>query len=145
MNRYLRELFTENLSYKIVALLIAVILWVTILGRRDFVYTKNVDVEVKPQAGLVVATQTTDRVKVRVSGPRSALKKFMENPSLLILDLQDRGEGVHDIEIPSSRLDIPLGVRVLSIRPNVVRAEVVKEPARPPLEPTPPPAAGDSQ
>lgn len=123
----LRLLFTENLSYKVVALLIAVILWVTILGRRDFVYTKTVDVEVKAAAGLIVAMQTTDRVKVRVSGPRSALKKFMESPSLLVLDLQDRGEGVHDLEIPSSRLDIPLGVRVLSVRPNVVRAEVVKD------------------
>jgi hypothetical protein len=32
---------TENFSYKMVALFISLILWLTILGRRDFVLSKK--------------------------------------------------------------------------------------------------------
>ncbi|MBK7892579.1 MAG: hypothetical protein IPJ84_17540 [Bdellovibrionales bacterium] len=35
----------ENGIYKIVSLVVTLILWVTILGRRDFVLTKDMDVE----------------------------------------------------------------------------------------------------
>lgn len=128
MRRRWSAALTENLSYKIVALFISLILWLTILGRRDFVLSRSIDVELITAPGTHVVAQTTDRVKVKVSGPRSSLKKFLENSvsQNLTFDISQRGEGVVYVDIPLSKIDVPIGVRILGIRPNQIQAEVVK-------------------
>lgn len=117
---------TENFSYKMVALFISLILWLTILGRRDFVLSKKIDIELQTGAKQVVVAQTADNIRVKVSGPRAALKKFMDNPQTqsILIDISERGEGVLDIDVPLNKIDVPMGVRVLGVRPNVIRAEV---------------------
>ena len=74
MKRKMTHLFTENFSYKVVALFISLILWLTILGRRDFVMSKNIEIDLITSPGQAVVAQTTDQIKVKVSGPRTALK-----------------------------------------------------------------------
>jgi hypothetical protein len=44
----------------------------------------------------------------------------------LRVDLSDRAEGVFDVDVPVNQIDLPQGVRILSVRPNLVRVEVVK-------------------
>ena len=117
---------TENFSYKMVALFISLILWLTILGRRDFVLSKKIDIELKTAVNQVVVAQTADNIRVKVSGPRAALKKFMDNPQSqsILIDISERGSGVLDIDVPLNKIEAPMGVRVLGIRPNMIRAEV---------------------
>lgn len=125
-----KDLFLENLSYKVVSLFIAVILWVTIMGRRDLILTKNVEIEFKTAAKFRITGQTTDQIRLRLSGPRSSLKEVMSGTKAkaLVLDISDRGAGVFDIDIPVNRIELPQGVRVLGVRPNLVRVEVVQSP-----------------
>jgi YbbR domain-containing protein len=126
----LRQALTENLSYKIVSLFISVILWLTIMGRRDLILTKNIEIEFKTAANTRIVGQTADQVRLRLSGPRSSLKEIMGavKGKPLVVDISDRGEGVFDIDVPVNRIELPQGIRILSIRPNLVRVEVVKAP-----------------
>lgn len=131
---------TENLNYKLVSLFIAIILWVTILGRRDFVYTKVMNVDARIGSGLAVH-RSSDQVRVRVSGTRSALKKFMEDDrtEVLPVDLRERGAGVYDFEMTPDVIKVPLGVKVLGVRPSIVRFEIypvtaTEEPLTPPQD-----------
>lgn len=128
MKRRYARLITENFSYKVVALFISLILWLTILGRRDFVLSKNIDVDLITSPGTQVVAQTTDHIKVKVSGPRAALKKFLESSlsQNITLDISQRGEGVVYVDIPLNKIEVPLGVRILSVRPNQIQAEIVK-------------------
>lgn len=128
MKRRWSNMLTENFSYKVVALFISLILWLTILGRRDFVLSKNIDVELVTAPGTHVVAQTTDHIKVKVSGPRSALKKFLESSlsQSISLDISQRGEGVVYVDIPLNKIEVPIGVRILGVRPNQIQAEVVK-------------------
>lgn len=128
MKRRWTHAITENFSYKVVALFISLILWLTILGRRDFVLSKNIDIELITAPGTQVVAQTTDHIKVKVSGPRSSLKKFLESSLAqnIVLDISSRGEGVVYVDIPMAKIDVPLGVRILGVRPNQIQAEVVK-------------------
>lgn len=130
MNSMMKEFFTENLSSKIVSLFIALILWMTILGRRDFVQSKDVDVEIWAAAPYQVIKQSQDRIRVRVSGSKNALKKFMElhQTQAIFVDVTAEGEGVHQVEIPFSKLDAPLGIKILSFKPSVLQVEVVRRP-----------------
>ncbi|MNK01271.1 hypothetical protein D3C87_190680 [compost metagenome] len=127
MRRRWSHAVTENFSYKVVALFIALILWLTILGRRDFVMSKKVDIELITAQNTHVVAQTADSVKIKVSGPRSALKKFMESSlsQTLTLDISQRGAGVVYVDIPMSKIEVPLGVKILGVRPNQIQAEVV--------------------
>lgn len=124
---FLEALF-ENGSYKIVALFISLILWLTILGRRDFVFSKNIDLEIQTSANLSVIEQSHSFVRVRVTGPRASLKKFMESHSnqAILLDISSMGEGKIEIPISEKKLDLPLGVRVVSLKPQKVEATVVQ-------------------
>ncbi|WP_374080316.1 hypothetical protein [Bdellovibrio bacteriovorus] len=128
MKRRWSNIITENFSYKIVALFISLILWLTILGRRDFVLSKNIDIELVTAPGMHVVAQTTDRIKVKVSGPRSSLKKFLESSlsQSISLDISQRGEGVVYVDIPMNKIEVPIGVKILGVRPNQIQAEVVK-------------------
>lgn len=134
---------TENFSYKMVALFISLILWLTILGRRDFVLSKKIDIELQTSPQQVVVAQTADNIRVKVSGPRAALKKFMDNPQTqsILIDISERGNGVLDIDVPLNKIDVPMGVRILGVRPNMIRAEVSSKAEAKPT-PAPTPAAG---
>lgn len=124
-----RDVFTDNLSYKVVSLFIALILWLTILGRRDFSLTKTIDIELITGPGKIVAHQSVDVAKVKVSGPRTALKKYMDSglSQLLVIDISDKGQGEFDVEVPLSQIDVPFGVKVISVKPPMVRAKVVPQ------------------
>lgn len=128
MKRRWSDSITENFSYKVVALFISLILWLTILGRRDFVLSKNIDLDLITAPGTQVVAQTTDHIKVKVSGPRSALKKFMESSlsQNINLDISHKGEGVVYVDIPLNKIEVPLGVKILGIRPNQIQVEVVR-------------------
>jgi YbbR domain-containing protein len=122
-----RHVFTENFSYKVVSLFIALILWLTILGRRDFSLTKTIEIELIPGPQQTISAQSTDNVKVKVSGPRAALKKFMESgmSQLVSVDVSKKGEGDIEIEVPVKQIDVPFGVKVISVKPNFIRARIL--------------------
>ena len=123
------SIFVENRSYKLVSLIIALILWMTILGRHDFTLSKNIEVEVNVGKGQVLVAQSAESVKVRFSGPHAALKKFTESglTQLISVDVGEKGPGEFDIEIPINKIEVPFGVRVDSIKPSVIRVQVVQK------------------
>ncbi len=125
----LKTVFTENLSYKLVSLIIALILWLTILGRRDFTLSKMIDVEVVVSSQQVLLSQSAEAVKVRLSGPRTALKKFMDSgmSQMIAIDVSKRGEGEFDLEIPTNKIDVPFGVRVDSVKPRSLQIKLAKK------------------
>ncbi len=129
MNKFFKDLFTENLSSKIVALFISLILWITILGRRDFVQAKDVDIELMTSGEYQILEQDVEKVRVRASGSRAALKKFIENHSsqALLIDISNLKEGKFEIQVPSSKIETPLGVKILSIKPSLLHATVIKK------------------
>lgn len=129
MQRQVKTIFTENLSYKLISLLIAMILWITILGRRDFVVTRKMEIELTPPVGMVVKEQSVDQIKVKVSGPRAALRRFVENDvsQVVTLDLSQRPVGVSVVDIPRSKVDLPFGVKLVSMTPVTIEVNLEKK------------------
>jgi YbbR domain-containing protein len=115
----------ENGSYKLVALFVTLILWVTILGRRDFVLSKDMDIEFLLPRSIAVASNVDRRVTVKVSGPRMALKKFAQNPGTITVDLGKAQLGQVRAVISARAVDVPFGVKVLSVTPDVLNVNLV--------------------
>lgn len=123
-----KSVFTENLSYKLVSLFIALILWLTILGRRDFSLSRSYELDflTGPQQTLVY--QSANEIKVKMTGPRTALKRLMEqgiNP-IITIDIGRSGIGEYEVHVPLERIDVPFGVKVVNVRPEKVRVRVSK-------------------
>jgi len=134
MKRNVREwkhLIFENGSYKLVALFVTLILWVTILGRRDFVLSKDMDIEFLLPKSVAIAptsgqSDVDHHVTVKVSGPRMALKRFAQNPGTITIDLAKSQPGPVQATISPRSVEVPFGVKVLSVTPNVIAVSLIQ-------------------
>lgn len=120
----------ENGSYKLVALFVTLILWITILGRRDFVIVKDLSIEFLAPVGMTVnppsgQKELERKITVKVSGPRMALKRFAQSSGTITIDLSKSVAGLVQAPITSSNIEVPIGVKVLSVQPNLVMAKLV--------------------
>jgi YbbR domain-containing protein len=122
-----KNLIVENGSYKLVALFVTLILWVTILGQRDFSSSKDMDVEfLLPRGTTVLETSNVVRqVKVRVSGSRMALKKFAQSAASITVDLTRSQSGPVKALITPRNIEVPLGVKVVSVFPESITVNLV--------------------
>ncbi len=128
--RDFKDYFFENGSYKLVALFVTLILWITILGRRDFVLSKELDVEFLLPRSVTVAPgqgeqEVNRHVSVKVSGPRMALKRFAQNPGTVTIDLEKSRPGPVQAVISPRTVEVPFGVKVLSVSPSVISVTLV--------------------
>ena len=114
----------ENGSYKLVALFISLILWLTILGRREFVVNKEIDVDFTVADSLVITGQSSDKVRVKISGPQPLLKKYKESNQTIQISLTDRTPGLYEIDMTPSRIEAPAGIKILNIKPSQIRVEI---------------------
>lgn len=117
----------NNLSYKLVSLFIAFVLWISILGRRDFVTTQEVEVKFISAPGYSVLSQSNDRVKIKISGQQPLMKKYKDKIQVINVDVTDKEPGVYDMDIRANRFDLPQGLRILNIRPNEIKYEIIKK------------------
>ncbi|MGZ3691633.1 MAG: CdaR family protein [Pseudobdellovibrio sp.] len=120
-----KSLIFENFSYKAVALIISLILWLSLLNKRDFITTKEFDVDILTAENLVVLGQTTAKLKVQVSGPQPLLKKFKDSSQIIAFDMTDKAAGFYDLDVSLSKIDVPKGIKVIGIKPNTIHVEII--------------------
>jgi hypothetical protein len=118
---------TENGSYKLVALFVTMILWVTILGRRDFVVSRDMNLElVLPPGYVLVEPHPLPQVQIKVVGSRVALKRFAQTSGLIVVELNRGAEGLRHVLLSPENLELPIGVKLLSMNPSRVTVEIAK-------------------
>ena len=102
----------ENLSYKFVALGVALVLWFSLLGRRDSTLMKDYQLEVLLAPEMELAIPTPEFVRVEVMGPRVALKKLGQLPGVYTVDLTSASPGRKKVRLS------PEGVALATRRPR---------------------------
>ena len=118
------DIIFDNGSYKLVALFIALILWLTILGRRDFVVNKEIEVDFIVAENFMVSGQSSDKVRIKLSGPQPLLKKYRESSQTIQISLADKPAGLFEVEMTPSRIEVPTGIKILSVKPSQIRVEI---------------------
>jgi len=111
---------SENSSYKVVALLITLILWVVILGSKEATVVKMIRTEYLLPKDLVITNTVPHEVAFRISGPRLTLKRFADTTEPLSIDLTSAIEGNTTIRIHPDSIDVPPGLRVSSVSPATI-------------------------
>jgi YbbR domain-containing protein len=114
----------DNLSYKIVALAVATILWVSMIGRKDTILVKEFELQVLLGPNIELESPIPQLVKVELVGPRVALKKINQMSPVFTVDLTGARVGRQIIELSRNGLNLPIGARVQSIEPHEFTASL---------------------
>jgi hypothetical protein len=120
---------TDNLGYKVLTTLITLILWVSVMGRADYVVSRAIKIKINFPAQYVLVNQSVKEVQIKLEGPRNRLLQYSsvraEHP--IEFNLDHPIEGALDLPISIDQLDIPTGIKLLSIKPNYLRVELKRK------------------
>jgi YbbR domain-containing protein len=118
----LLDRLTHNWSLKLLALAIALALWVFVVGQEKSEISVRVPVEITniPPDTLVI-DDVVSEVDVRLHGPRTLIRRVAAERLSKAVDLTGLKVGVHVFQIEPEDLRLPPGVRVLRISPDSFR------------------------
>lgn len=118
----MKRLF-RDFWWKILSLLIAFILWFSLIGDQERATTIAVPVEMKgipPE--LEISSDAPDRVTLEVQGPASKVRDLSASRVSVILDLSDvTRPGQRTFTVDPSNVFLPAGVRLNRAIPGQVR------------------------
>lgn len=119
-------LFSGNSGAKIVSMIVAVVLWVVVLGSRAVEVTKEIPIAVTTPSDLVISNEIPEKVLFRLSGPKAFLRAILDRPEDPIrVNLSGAKAGQVTYRFFADNIRLPIGVRVLQVNPAsmVVRLE----------------------
>lgn len=136
---------SANFGTKVISVMIAIVLWIIVLGSRNVEVVKEVPLEVITATDVVAANEIPERIQFRLSGPKAFLRAVSdrrEEPIRVNLSSAKPGHLV-TYNFFSNSIRVPIGVKVLSINPAalLVKLEYVKRrdvPVKVELHGTPP-------
>lgn len=112
------RIITENLSYKLIGLVVTLVLWLSMIGSKDSVLTKDYQLQILLPSKTELAHPVPDFVRVEVIGPRVALKKLGQMSNVYTVDLSNAGTGRKTVRLTPEGVNLPLGTRVVSVDPR---------------------------
>lgn len=116
-----REQLTNNWLYKLVAFFVAFFIWATMLhSRKDTILLRNMDLEFILKANHSISNTIERHVKIKVSGPRLALKKFSQSSNTIGINLTDHTPGEVKVRLDEQYLNLPTGVKLQSAQPEEI-------------------------
>ncbi len=111
-----------DLRYKLLSVCIALLAWYWVQGKKIDEDHIRVELDWSFDSALVTTDSLPDAVMVTIIGPRSAMKRAMQNPPRLNVDLGNIGVGEHQIDLRTYKFDTTLpNVRVLNYSPSVLK------------------------
>ena len=123
----LRRFFTENAGLKVISLVLAVSLWLFVVGEETSEIGISIPVEIiNVPPALVVTNDVIEDINVRVSGPRRLIRRLANESLSRIIDLQDAQAGIINFEIAPEDLSLPHGTKVTRLSPTNVTLQLEK-------------------
>jgi YbbR domain-containing protein len=105
------QLFTRNLGWKLLSLLLAVGLWLAIAREPEVATSLTVPVEFKNMRDdLDVSGNLPDRIRLELRGPSGRLSRDNLSTVAAVLDLSDAQAGERTFNIRGRNLNLPPGV-----------------------------------
>lgn len=123
------NLFAGNTGAKVVSVIVAVVLWVVVLGSRAVEVSKEIPIIVTTPSDLVISNDIPEKVVFKLSGPKAFLRAILDRPEDPIrVNLSGARTGLVTYRFFADNIHLPIGVRVLQVNPPsmVVKLEAQK-------------------
>lgn len=119
------EWVVTNGSYKLVALFITLILWVSVLGRKETTLTREIPLQFQVGEGRVITETSARAVRFELSGSRRALRRLARDKvDPITMELSPGSLGRVVVTVPDDTLKLPFGVKVVTANPSTVAVQV---------------------
>lgn len=110
----------HNIAWKILSVLVAFGIWFVVMSSNSIEITKEISLEVDVPPGLIVANEVPDRVSFRLSGSKFFLRTLANSLDTIRIDLTKAKAGPAYYKIEKDSLNLPIGVKILSISPSTI-------------------------
>jgi YbbR domain-containing protein len=118
----------RNIFFKILALVLAVILWFLVVGEERAEVGLTIPLElVNMPRDLIVVNNLTQGIDIRVNGPRSLIRSLTTRNLSKSLDLSNSKAGTVNFPISSEGIRLPRGVAITRIHPTQVVVVLQKQ------------------
>src|ERR1700730_8937181 len=105
------QLLTRNLGWKLLSLLIAIVLWISVAREPEVATSLSAPVDFKNMRNdMDISGDLPDRVRLEVRGPSGRLTRDSLSAVAVVLDLSDAQEGDRTYSIRGRNLNLPAGV-----------------------------------
>jgi len=125
----MKNVFTENLKYKLIALLMALLLWIYVAQTQNAtteqVYT--VPVTSVNLAGELVLTEQNEQIQVRLQGERQLLNSIDATDISVSCDFTGLSVGGHSLSVMASA---PARTKVVSVSPQEITVRLEETESR---------------
>jgi YbbR domain-containing protein len=112
---------STNFGTKMISVIIAIVLWVVVLGSRNVEVTKEIPLEVITPADIVPANEIPEKIAFRLAGPKAFLRAILDRREDPIrVNLAGAKPGLVTYRFFSDNIRVPIGVKVLSIQPTAI-------------------------
>ncbi|MGB9791279.1 MAG: CdaR family protein [Thermacetogeniaceae bacterium] len=112
-----------NIGYRLLALLLALLLWYFVTGQRNPVvertFTKQAEARYVPRE--MVLTSVLPEIRVTVSGLRNILQTITEDDIEVYVDLSGRSDGVSFVQVKAK---VPPELHVVRIEPERIKVSL---------------------
>lgn len=117
----------KNLPYKILAVLLALIMWYFVIGEERAEVGLTVPLElINIPRDLIVVNNVVHGIDIRVNGPGSLVRSLTAESLSKRLDLSDTKAGTVSFSISSEGIPLPRGVKITRINPTQVMVVLQK-------------------
>ncbi len=112
------NLFSGNTGAKVVSVIVAVVLWVVVLGSRAVEVSKEIPLIITTPSDLVISNDVPEKVIFKLSGPKAFLRAILDRPEDPIrVNLSGARSGLVTYRFFADNIHLPIGVRVLQVNP----------------------------
>jgi len=107
----------KNLTAKVIALIMAIILWVYVMNEQNPLVETSMEIplEVRNLSNSIIAVDIPERVKVKVRGPRSLIVGLSSKDIKSYIDLKGLSDGRNTVKVNTT---IPANVEVVEVNPE---------------------------
>jgi YbbR domain-containing protein len=124
VQRWLREIFIEDLGLKLLALAITLVVWYAVTGQRmpTTIHLRGVHLNFHLPSDMEISNDPRTEVEVTLTGNKSVLERIGARDLVAYVDISDLKPGERTVQLTPERvtLGLPDGVRVEGIEPNTM-------------------------
>lgn len=119
------EMLNRNLPAKIIALIVAIVLWFFVMSEQNPAIENNftVPLEVHNVTEGYTLNYKKDSVKIKVKAPRSMFAMASDKEFRAFMDLSGLEEGKHAVKVQTI---LPQGFELVTVSPETVMVEIDK-------------------
>lgn len=119
---WLHEIFLEDWTLKLVALLISLGLWFAVTGQRTptTIRLRNVQLDFQLPNDMEISNEPRRDIDITVSGSSDALENLNRRELVARVDVSGYRPGDRVVQLTDKIIDLPSGIKVVKIEPNTV-------------------------